>query len=47
MAWRHRGLYDSGNFNIGDTMTEGEVLHFKGIPRFSPEMFRRVVNKDP
>lgn len=41
------GLYDSGNFNIGDSMTEGEVLHFKGIPRFSPEMFRRVINKDP
>jgi peptide chain release factor 3 len=41
------GLYDSGNFNIGDTMTEGEKLHFKGIPRFSPEMFRRVINKDP
>ncbi len=41
------GLYDSGNFNIGDTLTEGESLHFKGIPRFSPEMFRRVINKDP
>ncbi|HUR31437.1 MAG TPA: hypothetical protein VMZ69_08380, partial [Saprospiraceae bacterium] len=41
------GLYDSGNFNIGDALTEGEKLHFKGIPRFSPEMFRRVVNKDP
>lgn len=41
------GLYDSGNFNIGDTLTSGETLHFKGIPRFSPEMFRRVVNKDP
>ncbi|MGB4847680.1 MAG: peptide chain release factor 3 [Saprospiraceae bacterium] len=41
------GLYDSGNFNIGDSMTEGEKLHFKGIPRFSPEMFRRVINKDP
>lgn len=41
------GLYDSGNFNIGDALTEGEKLHFKGIPRFSPEMFRRVINKDP
>jgi peptide chain release factor 3 len=41
------GLYDSGNFNIGDALTEGEKLHFKGIPRFSPEQFRRVVNKDP
>lgn len=41
------GLYDSGNFKIGDSLTEGEVLHFKGIPRFSPEQFRRVVLKDP
>jgi peptide chain release factor 3 len=41
------GLYDSGNFKIGDTMTEGEVLHFKGIPSFSPEQFRYVNNADP
>lgn len=41
------GLYDPGNFKIGDALTEGESLHFKGIPRFSPELFRYVVNKDP
>lgn len=41
------GLYDSGNFKIGDTVTSGEVLHFKGIPNFSPEMFRYVNNADP
>ncbi len=41
------GLYDSGNFKIGDTLTEGEDLHFKGIPSFSPEQFRRVINGDP
>ncbi|MEM6318327.1 MAG: peptide chain release factor 3 [Bacteroidota bacterium] len=41
------GLYDSGNFKIGDALTEGETLHFKGIPSFSPEQFRYVVNKDP
>ena len=41
------GLYDSGNFKIGDTLTEGEVLHFKGIPRFSPEQFRFVNNANP
>lgn len=41
------GLYDSGNFKIGDTLTEGEVLHFKGIPSFSPELFRYVNNADP
>ncbi len=41
------GLYDSGNFKIGDTLTEGENLHFKGIPAFSPELFRYVENADP
>jgi peptide chain release factor 3 len=41
------GLYDSGNFKIGDTVTEGEELHFKGIPSFSPEQFRYVNNADP
>ena len=41
------GLYDSGNFKIGDTLTAGEVLHFKGIPSFSPEQFRYVNNADP
>jgi peptide chain release factor 3 len=41
------GLYDSGNFKIGDTLTEGEVLKFKGIPSFSPEQFRYVNNADP
>jgi peptide chain release factor 3 len=41
------GLYDSGLFKIGDTLTEGENLMYKGIPRFSPEIFRVVVNKDP
>ena len=41
------GLYDSGNFKIGDTLTAGEELHFKGIPSFSPEQFRYVNNADP
>ncbi len=41
------GLYDSGNFKIGDAVTEGEELHFKGIPSFSPEQFRYVTNADP
>ena len=41
------GLYDSGNFKIGDSVTSGEKLHFIGMPSFSPEQFRRVVNKDP
>jgi len=41
------GLYDSGNFKIGDTLTEGEELHFAGIPSFSPEMFRYIENAEP
>ena len=41
------GLYDSGNFKIGDTLTTGEELHFKGIPSFSPEQFRYVNNANP
>ena len=41
------GLHDTGNFKIGDTLTSGEPLHFKGIPNFSPEHFRFINNKDP
>ncbi|OIO63373.1 MAG: peptide chain release factor 3 [Candidatus Marinimicrobia bacterium CG1_02_48_14] len=41
------GLYDSGIFNIGDTLTEGERFMFKGIPRFSPEIIRVIHNQDP
>ena len=36
------GLYDSGNFKIGDTLSEGEQFMFKGIPTFSPEIFREL-----
>ena len=41
------GLHDTGNFRIGDTLTEGENFHFKGIPSFSPEHFRYINNADP
>jgi peptide chain release factor 3 len=41
------GLYDTGNFKIGDTLTEGEELQFQGIPSFSPEIFKELINKDP
>ena len=41
------GLYDTGSFKIGDGLTEGENVHFIGIPSFSPEIFKEVVNKDP
>jgi peptide chain release factor 3 len=41
------GLYDTGNFKIGDTLTEGEKFMFKGIPSFSPEIFMELENLDP
>jgi peptide chain release factor 3 len=41
------GLPDTGNFKIGDSLTEGEELHFKGLPSFSPEMFKYIDNADP
>ena len=41
------GLYDSGNFKIGDTLTEGEQLKFTGIPSFSPEIFKYIENANP
>lgn len=41
------GLPDNGIFKIGDTLTEGELLHFRGLPSFSPEMFKYIENADP
>ncbi len=41
------GLHDTGNFKIGDTLTKGEILHYKGVPSFSPEHFRYINNADP
>jgi len=41
------GVHDTGNFKIGDAVTEGEKLDFQGMPSFSPEMFRYVENDDP
>ncbi len=41
------GLYDTGNFKIGDTLTEGEKMMYRGIPSFSPEIFMELENLDP
>ncbi len=41
------GLYDSGNFKIGDSLMEGATFNFKGIPSFSPEIFMELENLDP
>ncbi|MCX2742913.1 peptide chain release factor 3 [Mangrovivirga sp. M17] len=40
------GLYDTGNLKIGDTLFESNGSNFKGIPAFSPEIFKEVINKD-
>ena len=41
------GLPDNGTFKIGDTLTEGEKIHFRGLPSFSPELFKYIENDDP
>ncbi len=41
------GLPDNGIFKIGDTLTEGEMIHFRGLPSFSPDMFKYIENADP
>ena len=41
------GLPDNGIFKIGDTLTDGEQLHFRGLPSFSPELFKYIENDDP
>lgn len=41
------GLFDTGSFKIGDTLTEGENFYYTGMPSFSPELFKEVINKDP
>ncbi|MBM3178040.1 MAG: peptide chain release factor 3 [Bacteroidetes bacterium] len=40
------GIYDTGNLKIGDTLTTGEEMTYTGIPSFSPEIFKEVINKD-
>ncbi len=41
------GVPNHGLLRLGDTLTEGEVLQFKGLPFFAPEMFRAVETADP
>ncbi len=41
------GLHNHGTIQVGDTFTQGETLKYGGIPYFAPELFRRVVLKDP
>ncbi|MEO8849050.1 MAG: EF-Tu/IF-2/RF-3 family GTPase, partial [Casimicrobiaceae bacterium] len=41
------GIHNHGQLHIGDTLSEGEALGFKGIPYFAPEMFRVARPRDP
>jgi len=41
------GIHNHGQLQIGDTLTEGEALGFKGIPYFAPELFRYARARDP
>jgi len=41
------GLHNHGTIRIGDTFSQGEELKFTGIPNFAPELFRRVILRDP
>ncbi|HET7313327.1 peptide chain release factor 3 [Salinisphaera sp.] len=41
------GIHNHGTIAIGDCFSEGEDLAFTGIPNFAPELFQRVVLRDP
>ena len=41
------GLWFDDQKYFGDTLTEGEKLHFRGLPSFSPELFKYIENDDP
>lgn len=41
------GIPNHGTLRIGDTLTEGEEIVFRGVPNFAPEILRRVRLDDP
>jgi peptide chain release factor 3 len=41
------GVNDSGNFQIGDSISVGKRIEFEPMPRFSPEVFAKLNIKDP
>lgn len=41
------GIHNHGTISIGDCFSQGEDLRFTGIPNFAPELFQRVVLRDP
>jgi peptide chain release factor 3 len=40
------GIPNHGTLRIGDTLTEGEDLIFRGVPSFAPEIMRRIKLSD-
>lgn len=40
------GIPNHGTLRIGDTLTEGEDLVFRGVPSFAPEILRRIKLQD-
>jgi peptide chain release factor 3 len=41
------GIHDTGDLEIGDTLTGGSRFEFEGIPSFAPEHFARLALVDP
>ncbi|KKC26323.1 peptide chain release factor 3 [Sphingomonas sp. SRS2] len=41
------GIPNHGTLRVGDTLTEGEMIRFTGLPNFAPEILRRVKLADP
>jgi peptide chain release factor 3 len=41
------GIPNHGNLRIGDTLTEGEIIRFTGVPSFAPEILQKVRAEDP
>ena len=41
------GIPNHGTLRVGDTLTEGEMIRFTGLPNFAPEILRRVRLGDP
>jgi peptide chain release factor 3 len=41
------GVTDRGTLRIGDTLSADGNLEFRGIPRFAPEHFARILTGDP
>ena len=41
------GIPNHGNLRIGDTLTEGEMVRYTGVPSFAPEILQKVRADDP